>query len=92
MGKDFGFESAIFTNSRTVGENCRRLFWKERMNESQKWMEIMKRFSNSGETGRCPNCGYEENLEVIITEDGLGSVTFHCEGCNQYTHFDGRRI
>lgn len=63
-----------------------------RMNESQKWMEIMKRFSNTGKTGRCPNCGYEENLEVIITEDGLGSVTFHCKGCNQYTHFDGRRI
>lgn len=27
MGKDFGFESAIFTNSRTVGKNRRRLFW-----------------------------------------------------------------
>ena len=26
MGKDFGFESAIFTNSRTVGKNRRRLF------------------------------------------------------------------
>lgn len=63
-----------------------------RMNESQKWMEIMKRFSNTGETGRCSKCGYEENLEVIITEDGLGSVTFHCKGCNRYTHFDGRRI
>ena len=63
-----------------------------RMNESQKWMEIMKRFSNTGETGRCPNCGCEEDLEVIITEDGLGSVTFHCKGCNRYTHFDGRRI
>ena len=43
-------------------------------------------------TSKCPNCGYEENLEVIITEDGLGSVTFHCKGCNRYTHFDGRRI
>ena len=53
------------------------------MNKSQKWMEIIKRFSNTGETGRCPDCGYD---------DGIGSVTFHCKGCNRYTHFDGRRI
>ena len=44
------------------------------------------------ETGRCPDCGYEEKLEVIITDDGIGSVTFHCKRCNRYTHFDGRRI
>ena len=62
------------------------------MNKSQKWMEIIKRFSNTGETGRCPDCGYEEKLEVIRTDDGIGSVTFHCKGCNRYTHFDGRRI
>lgn len=49
------------------------------MNKSQKWMEIIKRFSNTGETGRCPDCGYEEKLEVIITDDGIGSVTFHCK-------------
>ena len=40
----------------------------------------------------CPDCGYEEKLEVIITDDGIGSVTFHCKRCNRYTHFDGRRI
>ena len=27
MGKDFGFESAIYTDSRTVGKDRRRLFW-----------------------------------------------------------------
>ena len=62
------------------------------MNKSQKWMEIIKRFSNTGETGRCPDCGYEEKLEVIITDDDVGSVTFYCKGCNRYTQFDGRRI
>ena len=62
------------------------------MNKSQKWMEIIKRFSNTVETGICPDCRYEEKLEVIITDDGIGSVTFHCKRCNRYTHFDGRRI
>ena len=88
------FPSKYF-HARTVSSNSLKKSQEiilGRMNESQKWMEIMKRFSNTGETGRCPNCGYEENLEVIITEDGLGSVTFHCKGCNRYTHFDGRRI
>lgn len=55
-------------------------------------MEIIKRFSNTNETGRCPNYGYEENLVVIITKEGLGSVTFHCKGGNRYTYFDGRKI
>ena len=40
------------------------------MNKSQKWMELIKRFSNTGETGRCPDCGYEEKFEVIITDGG----------------------
>ena len=26
------------------------------MNKSQKWMDIIKRFSNTCETGRCPDC------------------------------------
>lgn len=46
------------------------------MNKSQKWMEIIKRFSNTGETGRCPDCGYEEKLEVIIADDGIGLLHF----------------
>ena len=48
------------------------------MNKSQKWMEIIKRFSNTGETGRCPDCGYEEKLEVIITARQLSPATPAC--------------
>lgn len=55
-------------------------------------MKCLKNLRNSGETGRCPDCGHEEKLEVIITDDGIGSVTFHCKRCNKYTHSDGRRI
>lgn len=63
-----------------------------KMNESKKWMEIIKRFSNTGESGRCPDCGCEENLEVIVSDEDMEAVTFHCIGCNTYTNVNGRRI
>ena len=53
-------------------------------------MEIIKRFSNTGETGRCPECGHD--LEAIIENEHLDTVVFYCENCDTAIEYSGRRI
>ena len=60
MGKDSGFESAIFTNSRTVGENRRRLFWVgEIAMEKIEALKMVGKYLLSGE---------QETAKMLINE------------------------
>ena len=58
--------------------------------KSVKWMEIIKRFSNTGDTGRCQECGHD--LEAIIENEHLDTVVFYCENCDTAIEYSGRRI
>ena len=49
------------------------------MNKSQKWMEIIKNFQILVKQGDVLIVDMKKTFEVIITDDGIGSVTFHCK-------------
>jgi len=55
--------------------------------EENKWISILLSYSNNKELETCPKCG--GSLEVITTELGRKSITFHCLKCNEFAHFDG---
>lgn len=60
MGKEFRFESAIFANSRTVGKDCRRLFWVgEIAMEKNEALKMVGKYLLSGE---------QETAKTLINE------------------------
>ena len=52
-----------------------------------KWLPLLVDYSKGKEIGICPKC--KGKIEVIPTENGRKSVTFHCLSCNEFAHFDG---
>lgn len=47
------------------------------------WTQIYAGYKTSGAVGKCPKCG--GNLTVNSTQR---SVTFNCESCKSFRHFD----
>ena len=56
------------------------------MNEN-KWLPVLLDYSKGMQVNYCPKC--KGKVEVIITEQGHKSITFHCVECNEFAHFDG---
>ena len=52
------------------------------------WVNNLIEYSKTGEKGNCPKCGSSE-VTVETTNFGRRSLTFHCNKCGSWNHFDG---
>ena len=54
------------------------------------WINNYIAYKRTAAAGLCPDCG-SAKISVKELKTGRGSVTFTCENCNSYGHFDESR-
>ena len=53
------------------------------------WLKNAIQYEKTGETGLCPKCGSSDVKAERRTFGHRYSVTFSCQKCGSFAHFDG---
>lgn len=51
------------------------------------WIKNVIEYQDSGKPGKCPFCGGSD-IDVKELSIGRGSITFICQTCKSFRHFD----
>ena len=54
-----------------------------------KWTNNLIQYNKTGEVGKCPKCGSEKVEATKHTHGQRCSITFVCNDCGAFEHFDG---